>query len=149
MVNKVALKWSESDIATTNVKAIAQTELSTELQRLQKEKTLMYTAKNNYEKLIRSLSTALSKFEGQVQFRISNAKEYLVENYYGSTPEVTKSRENLDEINDSASSAKNRIQNLKNIAVANQAHINELIIKCEEEMDEVIAQYDRCSSIKL
>ncbi len=137
MINTVANCWNRL-YCTPEECDRAISELNSEEKRLNTKLTSMRKTKQEYEtNVIPHLSEALSQMNGKVETTTKKARELLAENYYGSTPEVTKSRDNFTKSNNSISSAKNKINNLQNIVKANVAHINELISKCNQEKGEV------------
>ena len=143
MSNETAYYWKTVVYQEISICNTAVTDLSEEKERLRTLIDSMIKVKEVYKENIGFVKVSLAQMDNQVKIKIRKAKDLLVENYYGNTPEVIKSRDNVQKSNESINSARNRISSLQRIYEANVEHINQLIKIYTEEKEEVELQLDR------
>lgn len=143
MSNETAYYWKTVVYQEISICNTAVTDLSEEKERLRTLIDSMIKVKEVYKENIGFVKVSLAQMDNQVKIKIRKAKDLLVENYYGNTPEVIKSRDNEQKSNESINSARNRISSLQRIYEANVEHINQLIKIYTEEKEEVELQLDR------
>ena len=147
MSNAIAEQYKHVVYITKISCRVAIANLDQEQIKLKRKINSMKETKQEYEaNVMPYISNASSQMVEQVEKIIREARELLVENYNGATIGVRETKDNLNGIIKSIGSSKNRIKNLQTQVKANEAHIDELISKYQEEEKEVIKERTRASN---